>query len=296
MKILLTGALGQVGQEVSELAAHRPCTLFSFSKADLDITNLEQVERAIKNTCPDLIINAAAYTAVDKAEQEAERAFAINRDGVKNLAVLGKCYNLPLIHISTDYVFDGSKLRAYEEIDPLSPLNVYGKSKAEGEEILQQEWEKHVIVRTSWVFGKHGSNFVKTILRLALKQKELRIVADQSGCPTAAADLAAALFELALQIKKGQPHWGLFHYCGEGPTTWFDFAGRIVYHGKAHFPIQLEKLHPIESADFPTLAQRPKNSVLNKEKIEKNYSLKPSFWEQGLVKVIEYLGKNGGTL
>ena len=289
MKILLTGAQGQVGQEIVELSQRSPGELISFSKSELDITNFQQLEAAIQAGHPHLVINMAAYTAVDKAEQEAERAFAVNRDGVKNLALLCKRYNLPLIHLSTDYVFDGRKPTAYVEDDQRAPLNVYGKSKAEGEIILQKEWEKHVIVRTSWVFGKAGSNFVKTILKLALKQKELRIVSDQNGCPTAAADLAAALLQLAMQISQGQPHWGLFHYCGEPSTNWFEFATRIIHYGKAYFPLKVEKLHSILSEAFPTLATRPKNSILNREKIESAYAIKPSAWEQALIPVIKYL-------
>ncbi len=293
MKILLTGAKGQVGQEIVDLAKLLPCELFSFAKADLDITQVRQVEKAIKNCRPQLVINAAAYTAVDPAEQEVEQAFAINRDGVANLAGLCKHYDLPLIHISTDYVFDGKKSAAYLEDDLYAPLNVYGKSKLAGEEALRQEWDKHVIVRTSWIFGKQGPNFVKTILRLALKQPELRVVADQRGCPTAASDLAAALFKIAAQIHKGQPRWGTFHYCGSPETNWFEFAKRIVEVGSSRFPLKLEKIQAIESTSFPTMVQRPKNSVLNMEKIKKDYALSPSAWEGALVALVQHLAEKG---
>ncbi len=291
MKILLTGAKGQVGQEVVELASQLACEIVACSKAELDITDPGQLESVVQARQPTLVINAAAYTAVDKAEQEIDKAYAINRDGVQNLALVCKAHDLPLIHLSTDYVFDGEKASAYVEEDPRAPLNVYGASKAEGELLLQKEWEKHVIVRTSWVFGKQGPNFVKTILRLAMKQPELRVVCDQKGCPTAAADLAGALLKLAQQITQGQAHWGIFHYCGDQETTWYEFAQRIVYHGKDYFPLKLEKLHPIVSADYPTPAKRPKNSVLNRKKIEKECGLAPSAWEPALVRMIQHINQ-----
>lgn len=293
MKILLTGAKGQVGQELVDLAKQSPWELFPFAKADLDIRNPEQLERAVKICRPQLLINAAAYTAVDKAEQEEEQAFAINRDAIKNLALICRQYDLPLIHISTDYVFDGGKSSAYLEDDPYAPLNIYGKSKAAGEQLLRNEWEKHVIVRTSWVFGKQGPNFVKTILRLASKQAELRIVCDQRGCPTAASDLAAALLKIAAQIEQGQARWGVFHYCGDVKTNWFEFAKKIVHHARGRFPFKLEKMHAIESSEFPTPAQRPKNSVLNQEKIKKEYGVAPSVWEKALIKLLQDLDEKG---
>ncbi len=293
MRILLTGAKGQVGQEIVALAKSFPGELFAFSKTDLDITDPLQIERAIKTTSPTLLINAAAYTAVDKAEQEVAQAYAINSEGVKQLALGCKRFNLPLIHISTDYVFDGSKPTAYLEEDVRAPLSVYGASKAQGEQVLQNEWEKHVILRTSWVFGKQGPNFVKTILKLALKQKELRVVSDQKGCPTAASDLAQALLKIAFQINQGQPKWGIFHYCGVRETSWFEFAKLIVDYGKTYFPFKLETIQAIETADFPTPALRPKNSVLNRQKIENNYGLKPSEWEQALESLLKYLDEKG---
>lgn len=293
MKILVTGAKGQVGQEIVELADQLSCEIYPYSRAELDITDPARVEAVVKTRRPRLVINAAAYTAVDKAEQEIEKAYMINRDGVQNLAQVCKRHDLPLIHISTDYVFDGNKDSAYVEEDPRAPLNVYGASKAAGEQLLQKEWEKHVIVRTSWVFGKQGANFVKTILRLALKQTELRVVSDQKGCPTAATDLAGALLKLAQQINRGQARWGLFHYCGDQETNWYEFAQRIILHGRDHFPLKLQKLHSIVSAEFPTPAKRPRNSVLSMKKIEKDYGLAPSAWEQALVRMIQYLDQKG---
>ena len=218
MRILLTGAAGQVGREVLAQAKIAGYELFGFSKAELDLTQPDEVKAAVKELKPQVLINTAAYTAVDKAEQETEKAFALNRDAVEQLALICKDANLPLIHISTDYVFDGSKLSPYVEEDACSPLNVYGNSKAQGEALLESIWEKQVTLRTSWVFGRYGHNFVKTILKLAHKQKALRIVADQVGCPTAAQDLATVLLQVASQITQGQTNWGVFHYCGDHST------------------------------------------------------------------------------
>jgi len=288
MKILLTGANGQLGREVIELGGS---AVVPFSKAALDITNAQQLEAAVKQTKPHLIINAAAYTAVDKAEQDIEKAFAINRDGVRNLAQVCKHYDLPLIHVSTDYVFNGSKSSAYVEEDACAPLNIYGASKAEGERILQEEWEKHLIIRTSWVFGKYGANFVKTVLKLALKQPELRIVQDQQGCPTAAQDLAQTLIDLAGRLSQDRASWGVFHYCGEGSTTWYEFAQQIMQAGKDLFPFKAQSIHAIMSSEFPAPARRPKNSVLSTMKIEKIYGIKPQDWRISLQEVINYIHK-----
>jgi len=293
MKILLTGAKGQVGQEVLALASAGTFEVYPYSKAELDITQEAQIENAIQACRPSVLINAAAYTAVDKAEQEIEKAYAINRDGVGHLARACKRHNLPIIHLSTDYVFNGSKTTAYREEDVPVPQNVYGASKAAGELLLQKEWEKHLIFRTSWVFGLQGPNFVKTILRLALKQTELRVVSDQKGCPTAAADLASALVQVAAMLHQGKTPWGLFHYCGDQETTWFEFAKCIVHYGKACFPLKLEKLHAITTAEYPTPAKRPQNSVLNTEKIQQTYGLKPPSWEQALVRMIQGLEQTG---
>jgi dTDP-4-dehydrorhamnose reductase len=300
MKILLTGANGQLGRELHERfllfqgrmleKGRAKPELAVFSKAELDITQWEQLAAIVAAHRPQVIINAAAYTAVDKAEQEPDRAFSVNRDGVKNLALVCKAHNLPLIHVSTDYVFSGSKTAAYDEQDHCSPLNVYGASKAAGEVVLQETWEKHLILRVSWVFGRYGHNFVKTMIRLATTQKELRIVADQRGCPTPASALADLLLLLAEQALQQQPQWGIFHYSGDQAVSWFEFAQTIVKHGKNFLPLQCEKIHPITTADFPTPAKRPQHSVMNIEKIRKFYGVSPAVWEEALVSLLRMIG------
>lgn len=293
MKILVTGAQGQVGQEIVEAGNASPHELRAFSKAELDICNAARLDQIIQAECPQLLINAAAYTAVDQAEQDVALAYAINRDAVQNLAQVCKRYDLPLIHLSTDYVFDGEKSTAYTEEDVCSPLNVYGASKAAGEILLQREWEKHLIVRTSWVFGKQGPNFVKTVLRLALQQKELRIVSDQKGCPTAAADLAAMLLKLAERIQGGRLQPGIFHYRGDLETNWHAFADKIIEQGRSYFPLKVETLSAISSLEYKRPAKRPKNSVLDMRKIKQAYGIDPASCEEALPSVLRSIHQKG---
>lgn len=284
LKILLTGAQGQVGREVLALATPA-LEIFPYAKADLDIRELQKLRAVVELHRPAVVINTAAYTAVDKAEQEQDLAYAVNRDGVKNLALVCKELDIPLIHVSTDYVFDGGKAGPYVETDARAPLNHYGASKAEGEKVLQETWEKHFILRVSWVFGQYGHNFVKTILRLAAERPQLRIVADQVGYPTAASDLAKTLLILAERAVQKNPHWGIFHYRGDRPVSWFDFAKTILKHD-ANF--QMEKLQPITTAEFPTPAKRPQNSLLAMDKIQKTYGIAPSAWERELERILKH--------
>lgn len=279
MKILLTGAQGQVGREVVEQATP-PVQVLAFSKAELDITHPQQVQAVVEAHRPDLVINTAAYTAVDKAETDQAQAFAVNGEGVKNIALVCKAYDLPLIHLSTDYVFDGKKENAYVEDDQHSPLNVYGASKAAGEKVLQETWEKHIILRVSWVFGQYGHNFVKTMLRLASERKELRIVADQRGFPTAAKDLASVLLVLAARVLEEHPQWGVFHYRGDKPVSWFDFAN-VILKGRDI------TVYPITTEEFPTPAERPRNSLLDMQKIQNKYGIFPADWEKRVIEIVQ---------
>lgn len=280
MKVLLVGNKGQVGREIEELAQTQQISIVGFDIDNLDICNSSQVDSIFKqNTDVNVVINAAAYTAVDKAEDEPEKAFAVNCDGVRNLALACKTHNIPLIHISTDYVFAGDKIGAYREDDTPRPLSVYGKSKLAGDEILMATWEQHIILRVSWVFGKYGNNFVKTILRLARERKELNIVGDQFGCPTAARDIARVLLELAAKASK---HWGIYNYCNSPVTTWYEFAKKIVEY--AGIKIQLNK---ITTEQYKTKAQRPRNSELCVAKIVQDFGIKRSCWEQYLKEIIE---------
>lgn len=282
--ILLIGANGQVGREVSRLAGERGVLLAALNRTRLDITDARAVNRVVAQERPALLINAAAYTAVDKAEHEKEAAFRVNREGTTNLAAACADNKIPLIHLSTDYVFDGRQPAPYREDDPANPTGIYGLSKWEGETALRQRLDRHLILRVSWVFGVHGHNFVKTILRLGREREELRVVADQHGCPTAAAHIAHAILELAARIAGGEKiPWGTYHYCGRPATTWYGFAEEIVKQaqtmGFIDHPITVQ---PIGTSDYPTPTARPANSVLDCTKIAKTFGISPGSWQEGL--------------
>ena len=286
--ILLSGAGGQVGYELSRLAAERKCALIGLTRQQLDIGDAEAVERIVTQFQPALVINAAAYTAVDKAEQDIEAARRANRQGPANLAATCQAHHIPLIHLSTDYVFDGNKTGAYNEEDPVAPTGVYGRSKWEGEEAVRARLAQHLIIRVSWVFGPHGNNFVKTMLRLAAERDELRVVADQHGCPTSATHIARALLILAGKIRQGVDiTWGTYHFCGMPETTWHGFAETIIKEAvKLNLLDHAIPVHPITTSDYPTPARRPQNSVLDCRKIMKTFDLKLPSWQEGLTAML----------
>lgn len=290
MHVLVTGATGQVGYELLRLVP-KGFTVAGFGSAELDITDAAVVAETVKRESPDLIINAAAYTAVDKAEAEPELAYAVNQDGVANLATVAAQRKIPLLHISTDYVFAGDAETAYCEEDTPAPSGVYGASKLAGEKVLAETCAKHLIMRTSWVFGVHGNNFVKTMLRLSQERKELSIVADQHGCPTSAASIARALWALAEQYRdKGALQWGLYHYAGLPSCTWHEFAKNIF---DTAYELDLLRRSPIlkaiGTADFPTPAKRPAWSVLDSHLLERMHGIKPSDWQLELRDVLKEL-------
>jgi len=286
--ILLTGANGQVGYELNRLAAARGCVLMGLTRQQLDIGDAEAVEQIVTRLQPSLVINAAAYTAVDKAEQEVEAAMRANRQGPANLAATCQAHRIPLIHLSTDYVFDGNKSGAYHEEDPVAPTGVYGRSKWEGEEEVRARLTQHLIIRVSWVFGPHGNNFVKTILRLAAERDELRVVADQRGCPTYATHIAEALLNLAGWIRQGvDVAWGTYHFCGIPETTWHGFAETIIREALAMGLLDHAiPVHPIATSAYPTPAQRPQNSVLDCRRIIKTFDMKLPSWQEGLTTML----------
>lgn len=287
MKILVTGANGQVGREVAELALQSCIPVCGFDRQSLDITQPDQIEAAIVSCKPDFIFNCAAYTAVDKAEDEKELAFAINRDGAQNLANACKHHDIPLLHISTDYVFDGTKETPYTEEDQTNPLSVYGESKWQGEEAIRKTWEKHIILRTSWVFGKHGNNFVKTMLKLAESHDTLRIVSDQHGAPTAAADIARTLLDIARQINTGtKDGWGTYHYSGIPATNWADFARTIFTTASSKYQGRFPVVDSINASEYMTRASRPSNSQLDCTKLEENFRIILCQWRDELDRVI----------
>ncbi|UCH22428.1 MAG: dTDP-4-dehydrorhamnose reductase, partial [Deltaproteobacteria bacterium] len=249
------------------------------------------IEKSLQPVDISVVINAAAYTDVDSAEQESGSAFAVNRDGPSYLAARCEQIKVPLIHISTDYVFDGRKKGAYLESDPVSPLGVYGRSKAEGESLIIDCLREHVIIRTSWLYGSHGSNFVKKMLTLGRDEEIIRVVADQHGCPTYAADLAEVILLIAAKIENDGPidWWGTYHYCGEGQTTWHAFAEAIFEIAKKYDSFAVKEVLPVSTAEYPTPAPRPANSVLDCSKIGKTFGIQPRPWRESLVEMIEKL-------
>jgi dTDP-4-dehydrorhamnose reductase len=275
--ILVTGGNGQLGSELKELAPNYPDYIFFFRDVkDLDICNHNAVRCFLITNNIDTIINCAAYTAVDKAETEPELSNAINHLAVANFAQISKEKNIKLIHISTDYAFDGTNHKPYVEADTPNPQSVYGETKLDGELAMRKTNPANsIIIRTSWVYSKFGNNFVKTMLRLAETRDEINVVADQIGTPTNAADLAQAILTILPKLKNEEVE--LFHYSNEGVCSWYDFALAI-------FTIKgiLTKVNPIESKKYPTPAKRPYYSVLNKAKIKNQFNIKISHWEHSL--------------
>lgn len=292
MKIVVTGAGGQVGKELVELATQRELSVTGFDSKALDITAASTVAKVIAREQPQCVINAAAYTAVDRAETEVDRAYAINRDGAGHLARACKNLNIPLLHISTDYVFDGSQTNAYTEKDTTNPTSVYGASKLAGEQILAATWDKHVILRVSWVFGQYGNNFVKTMLRLGRERTELNVVDDQFGAPTSARAIAATLLALAThpQLGTSDCEWGVRHFISNPGVTWFGFAQSIFARAVKLGLLSTEPtVHPITSAQFPTPVQRPANSKLASIKAWPAEISVQSNWEDELDQVLRQL-------
>jgi dTDP-4-dehydrorhamnose reductase len=255
----------------------------ALTQQQLEITDPAQIAEAFALYQPDILINAAAYTQVDLAEKEQELAFAINRDGVVRLAQACKMADIPMLHISTDYVFDGSKQGAYKESDPVAALGLYGESKAAGDTVLQATLKQHIILRTSWVFSATGNNFVKTMLRLGKERDELGIVNDQHGCPTSARSIAEVLLDIADRYLQGDEiEWGIYHYCNQPETTWFGFATAVF---KQAGGFENLKLNAITTSDYPTPAQRPRNSRLDCARIKAQFGIEQVSWveELGLV-------------
>lgn len=284
--ILVTGANGQLGWEISRRAGGR--SIIALHRNDLDITNRDAVGKAVAEWSPKVVINAAAYTAVDKAESDPDTAFAVNRDGPAHLAEACAARGIALIHISTDYVFDGSQERGYRESDPVAPLGIYGKSKLAGEEAVRSALQQHIILRTAWVYGIHGQNFVKTMLRLGAERDQLRVVDDQHGCPTFAGDLADAVLIIAERILRGtvqQSGYGTFHCTGSGATTWCGFARKIFEIAAPHLPHN-PAVEAIMTAQYPTPAVRPANSVLDCSLLDAVYGIRLRHWEEALVDML----------
>ena len=284
-KILVTGANGQLGQCLQKISSQFEEFEFIFTDSEtLDITNKEEVNDFFWQNAPDFCINAAAYTAVDLAETDIEKAFLVNADGAENLAEACAENNAQFIHVSTDYVFDGENNLAYTEEDFTNPLGVYGASKLAGDELALEVNPCSVILRTSWVYSEFGKNFVKTMLNLFATKDELNIVADQFGQPTNANDLAEAIMKI---IKSEKITPGIFNFSNLGRISWFDFAEKIAELSEAKI-----KLNAIETSQYPTPAKRPKNSVLDLDKISKTYAVPLKPWEESLEDCIKILQNN----
>ena len=290
-RILITGGSGQVGHYLK--AQLEGCAELSVPDSSaLDIADRRSVRQAVETFRPDYIINAAAYTAVDKAESDAERAFAVNRDGARHLAEAAEAAGAAMLHISTDYVFDGAGGAPYDEAAPTAPQNIYGASKLAGEQAVLAACRRAVVMRTSWVFGAHGQNFVKTMLRLGRERDSLGIVADQYGAPTAATDIAAALITVVRRHTPEQlaERAGIYHYCGSPYASWFEFAETIFAEAAAQGVLaKIPAVKPIATADYPTPAKRPADSRLDCGKIRAVFGIGPCDWHSALSDLQPYL-------
>ncbi len=284
MRLLVTGANGQVGRSLlNEAAIAGGVTAVGLTRAELDIASPEAVERALAEHAPDVLINAAAYTAVDAAESDAEAAYLGNAIGPRELASACAQRGVPLIHLSTDYVFDGALEHPYRESDPVSPLSVYGSSKAEGEQGVREMAEQHIILRTSWVFSEHGSNFVKTIARLAAERDELRVVDDQFGGPTSARAIAAAILAMVDRYaEQGTLPWGTYHFCQLPHVSWHHFACDIAAGTGTN-------VVPVPSSAYPTPVVRPKNSRLSRDAFDAAFGQSTPGWAVDLTRVLSLL-------
>ena len=273
--IAVSGKNGQLGWELQRLSSNYPNHQFIFcDRSELDITNHDQVAAFFKEHQPNFFINTAAYTAVDKAETDQENSYKANAEAVGNIAMLCKEFDTTFITFSTDYVFNGDGTAPYKENEATEPINYYGYTKEAGEKLALANWEKTIIIRTSWVYSSHGHNFVKTMLRLMNERTDLNVVNDQVGSPTYAKDLAEAVMNM---IGQGANKYGIYHYSNEGVISWFDFAAEIakVSNSKCN-------VHPIPTEQFPTPAKRPKYSVLGKDRIQEDYHIQLIDWKISL--------------
>jgi dTDP-4-dehydrorhamnose reductase len=278
--LLVLGAGGQVGRALVELAG---ANAFGLDRAACDISDASSVARAMSARELSMVVNCAGFTAVDRAESERDRAFAVNMEGAEIVARAACLRRLPMIHISSDYVYGGAHGRDYREEDPISPLNVYGASKAAGDVAVAAANPMHLVLRVSWVFGIHGVNFVKTVLRLGREQSELRVVDDQTGRPTEADDIAGAILKMAAACRRPGFHaWGTYHFAGAPSTTWYGFARAIFERTNGRSP----RLVPIASDEYPTPARRPLNATLCCAKIRRTFAIDQPDWRTSLSRVL----------
>jgi dTDP-4-dehydrorhamnose reductase len=289
-KFLITGAHGQVGYCLTQQLQGKH-EILAVDRDELDITDERAVNKAIEDFRPNVIINAAAHTAVDRAETEVELSEAINVKGPKYLAKAAKSIDAAILHISTDYVFDGQREGKYKETDTTAPQGVYGRTKLEGEQAVAEANDKFIVLRTAWVFGEHGNNFVKTMLRLSKTRDTLSVVADQIGGPTYAADVARVLIHIAEQIIKGKNvEYGIYNFTGEPCVSWYDFAKAIFAEAVSQKVLNKAPIvNSITTADYPTPAKRPANSCLDLTKIQQFFDIQPSNWQKALKNIKAYV-------
>ena len=288
----IIGKNGQLGNALFRRSPKGDVVIKAFGRSECDVTDADSVEQGLKNKSLDMLINAAAYTAVDQAESEPERAHAVNAQGPSNLAAFCARATIPLIHISTDYVFDGTKTTPYSESDAIAPLGVYGASKAQGEENVRNRLAHHIIIRTAWLYSATGHNFVKTMLRLGREKPVLKVVDDQHGGPTSAADLAAAVWQIIAAIRRNDRScWGTYHYCNQGETTWYGLAQSVFERARAYsgYTLQVKQLLPIPTSAYPTPARRPVYSVLNCDLIQSTFQMKIRNWHYALYDTMDEL-------
>lgn len=289
MRVLLTGCNGQVGFILKELLQNS-VELLALTHQELDITNKESVNKTVSVFRPNVIVNAAAYTAVDKAEKEEQLAFSVNSNGPEHLAEAANKIDSVLIHISTDYVFEGNKIGLYKETDHVNPQGSYGKSKLAGEKLVTKKCKKHIILRTAWVFGEHGNNFVKTMLKLGKDKRKLSVVNDQFGGPTYAGDIAKAIIKIINKIEICESiKWGVYHYSGMPYVSWYEFAKCVFISAERNGILEnTPKLTAVTSDEFPTQVKRPKNSKLNCKSVEAEFGVLPSAWQTELNNIKNY--------
>ena len=289
LKILVVGR-GQLAVSVARAQRSDNVEVIAVGRPETDLTAPETISRAIDHYVPQVVINCAAYTGVDKAELEPVAAYAVNAEGAAHVARACAERAIPLIHLSTDYVFDGDKPTPYSERDPVAPLSVYGSTKLAGEQLVAAGCMRHIILRTSWIFSPYGHNFVKTMLRLAKRQNQIRVVDDQLGNPTYAPHLAAAVVAIADSIgrKKGHDLWGIYHAAGSGEATWCELA-REVFRKSLQLDGRTVSVLPITSAEYPTPARRPKNSRLSCTKLARTFGISLPDWQLGASECVHLL-------
>lgn len=289
MKLLVTGKTGQVGTAVVKLAKRQNVSVYATGREEFTVHQTDSFNTLLTREKPDIVIHTAASTQVDRAESEEHTAWEINAIWPGQIAQACAQHAIPLLHVSTDFVFSGQKKTPYTEDDLPHPINLYGKSKLAGEIAVRANLHHHVILRVAWVYSETGKNFCKTILRLATEKESLSVVNDQTGTPTTAMDIAHALLHIAHKIYTKEGHFGTYHFTAKGHTTWFGFASEILSQARHFMPLRAQEIHPITTEEYPTPAQRPRYTVLDTTKVFRDYGISGSPWKEGVQKTIPRL-------